>query len=54
MSLEIKQGSLCVKRSLTDVWNGKFQYFSLYAKIYKAYYVSELQLITIYGGEHTE
>lgn len=31
-----------------------FQYFSLYAKIRKAYYFSELYLSTNYGEKHTE
>lgn len=31
-----------------------FQYFSLYAKIWKAYYFSELYLSTNYGEEPTE
>lgn len=31
-----------------------FQYFSLYAKFWKAYYFSELYLSTNYGEEHRE
>lgn len=31
-----------------------FQYFSLYAKIWKVYYFSPLYLSTNYGEEHRE